>query len=70
MHGADRVVPVVIFLRDADRAPASLAVGTERPRLPELWVPAMGTNAKRELATVAFGSWTGRRGWAGGEPGT
>ena len=30
MHGSDRVVPVVIFLREADRAPASLAVGTER----------------------------------------
>ena len=30
MLGTDRVVPVVIFLRDAGRAPASLARGTER----------------------------------------
>ena len=30
MLGTDRVVPVVIFLRDAGRAPASLALGTER----------------------------------------
>ena len=30
MLGTDRVVPVVIFLRDADRVPASLALGTER----------------------------------------
>ena len=30
MLGIDRVVPVVIFLRDADRVPASLALGTER----------------------------------------
>ena len=30
MLDTDRVVPVVIFLRDAGRAPASLALGTER----------------------------------------
>ncbi len=30
MLGTDRVVPVVIFLRDAGRAPTSLALGTER----------------------------------------
>ena len=30
MLGTDRVVPVAIFLRPADRAPASLALGTER----------------------------------------
>ena len=30
MLGTDRVVPVVIFLRGADRVPASLALGTER----------------------------------------
>ena len=30
MLGTDRVVPGVIFLRDAGRAPASLALGTER----------------------------------------
>ena len=30
MLGTDRVVPVVIFLRDAARAPTSLALGTER----------------------------------------
>ena len=30
MLGTDRVVPVVIFLRGAGRAPASLALGTER----------------------------------------
>ena len=30
MLGTDRVVPVVIFLRDAGRVPASLALGTER----------------------------------------
>ena len=32
-------------------------------------VPFHETNAKREHATVAFVSWTGRRGWAGGAPG-
>ena len=30
MLGTDRVVPVVIFLRDAARAPTTLALGTER----------------------------------------
>ena len=30
MLGTDRVVPVVIFLRGADRVPGSLALGTER----------------------------------------
>ena len=30
MLGTDHVVPVVIFLRDSGRAPASLALGTER----------------------------------------
>ena len=30
MLGTDRVVPVVIFLRDAGRAPTSLTLGTER----------------------------------------
>ena len=32
MFDTDRVVPVTIFLRDADRAPTSLALGTERHR--------------------------------------
>ena len=32
MFGTDRVVPVAIFLRDAERAPASWALGTERHR--------------------------------------
>ncbi len=32
MFDTDRVVPVTIFLRDAERAPASLALGTERHR--------------------------------------
>ena len=30
MLGSDRVVPVVVFLRDAARVPESLALGTER----------------------------------------
>ena len=30
MFDTDRVVPVTIFLRTADRAPASLVLGTER----------------------------------------
>ena len=32
MYDTDRVVPVTIFLRDAERAPASLVLGTERHR--------------------------------------
>ena len=32
MFDTDRVVPVTIFLRDAERAPASLVLGTERHR--------------------------------------
>ena len=32
MFNTDRVVPVTIFLRDAERAPASLVLGTERHR--------------------------------------
>ena len=32
MLGTDRVVPVVVFLRDAARVPTSLALGTERRR--------------------------------------